>query len=286
MLGTKKAQWNKYPKLPKRHWTAHGRTTLWETVFSIFSGPENGSILKHRPIWIIRKVPSLCLGWLWASGGLKFWVGLVQEHAIAVSFGFEVLRFRLLQKYYSMPGRLKTSKPQKKINSLIKGCILVGSCRLGNLKTNRLLWFYVRSKPQNLKNKQNSVINCRNFCGMLSPWNLKTSKYVDSLTKCRILLGCCRLGNLKTNRLLWFYVRSKPQNLKNKQNSVIICRNFCGMLSPWNLKISKYVDSLTKCRILLGCCRLGNLKTDWSLVLRFIKNFKTSRDEELLWTAI
>ena len=42
----------------------HGRTTLWETVFSIFSDPENGSILKHRPIWIIRKV--LCV---WADFG-------------------------------------------------------------------------------------------------------------------------------------------------------------------------------------------------------------------------
>ena len=42
----------------------HGRTTLWETVFSIFSGPENGSILKHRPIWTIRKVPCV-----WADFG-------------------------------------------------------------------------------------------------------------------------------------------------------------------------------------------------------------------------
>ena len=38
------------------------------------------------------------------------WVG---AGTLAVSFGFEVLRFRLLQKYYSMPGRFKTSKPQK-----------------------------------------------------------------------------------------------------------------------------------------------------------------------------
>ena len=114
---------------------------------------------------------------------------------------------------------------------------------------------------------------------MLSPWNLKISKYVDSLTKCRILLWMLSPWNLKTNRLLWFYVRSKPQNLKNKQNSVIICRNFCGMLSPWNLKISKYVDSLTKCRILLGCCRLGNLKTDWSLGFYVLS--KTSNTQKM-----
>ena len=46
----------------------------------------------------------------------------------------------------------------------------------------------------------------------------KPQKYADSLRKCRILLGCCRLGNLKTDRLLWFYVRSKtskPQKMKN-----------------------------------------------------------------------
>ena len=36
-------------------WEDHFR----ETVFSIFSDPENGSILKHRPIWIIRKI--LCV---------------------------------------------------------------------------------------------------------------------------------------------------------------------------------------------------------------------------------
>ena len=62
------------------------------------------------------------------------------------------------------------------------------------LKTDQLLWFYVRSKPS------------------------KPQKYADSLIKCRISLGCCRLGNLKTDRLLWFYVRSKtskPQKMKN-----------------------------------------------------------------------
>ena len=41
-------------------WEDHFR----ETVFSIFSDPENGSILKHRPIWIIRQV--LCV---WADFG-------------------------------------------------------------------------------------------------------------------------------------------------------------------------------------------------------------------------
>ena len=54
------------------------------------------------------------------------------------------------------------------------------------------------------------------LCQIENLKNLK--KYADSLIKCRISLGCCRLGNLKTDRLLWFYVRSKtskPQKMKN-----------------------------------------------------------------------
>ena len=110
---------------------------------------------------------------------------------LAVSFSFEVLRFRLLQKYYSMPGRLKTSKISKFPH---KRLYLVGCVCLGNLKTDRLLWFYVRSKTS------------------------KPQKYADSLIKCRILLGCCRLGNLKTERLLWFYVRSKTSKSQKMKN--------------------------------------------------------------------
>ena len=49
-----------------------------------------------------------------------------------VRLGFEVLRFRLLQKYYSMPGRFKTSKRGK---FSIKCRILLGCCPLGNFKT-------------------------------------------------------------------------------------------------------------------------------------------------------
>ena len=42
--------------------------------------------------YLDNKKGSLCLGWLWASGGLKFWVGLVQEHASCQLWfwGFEV----------------------------------------------------------------------------------------------------------------------------------------------------------------------------------------------------
>ena len=96
--------WNilSFKKVICLSWTldiVHGRTTLWETVFSIFSGPENGFHLKAST-YLENKQGSLCLDWLWASGGpmenkksslcldwlsasggLKFWVELVQEHA-------------------------------------------------------------------------------------------------------------------------------------------------------------------------------------------------------------
>ena len=150
---------------------------------------------------------------------------------LAVSFGFEVLRFRLLQKYYNAgsPQNLKTSKiskfPQKRL-------YLVGCVRLGNLKTDRLLWFYVRSKTSKPQKQENSLIKyrifvgcCRlktskliNYCGFMldrKPQNLKNTQIPH---KTLPLLGCCRLGNLKTQRLLWFYVRSKtskPQKMKN-----------------------------------------------------------------------